>query len=432
MDKSRVLDIPTKLDTFATFHKVTNILENMASAKPDCFYGSLSAEDVQAVISKALGPNVKVVDYRIKPFADVRVGFLSANLLLEVTVQRDTTISSETHSFFVKCIPHNSEKEEKLLNDLQVFKREGTFFRDLEPEMLKNFKGEHWSAECYLVKDDVLVFENLQIKNFRMSNLILDEATVKAAASTLARFHAASVILEKRLKKSFQEMYPDLFEGSIFNRGNFYRNWFRAGIDVIIDVGETLNLDTSKVRDYLMKIFEILKPSNTRRNILCHTDLWANNIMVNDDDDSPKCILIDYQTVRCVPPAADLAHLIFLTMPRKARDALEKSIVQQYHEVFKETVMRNEPDMEVRNLQELMEEYEEYKHYGLIYAAFQQPQMFMDEAFRSELSKDSVAFEKFFFEDRTGLVKELMMKNPDYREKITELVKEVVEYANRA
>ncbi|OXU19715.1 hypothetical protein TSAR_008167 [Trichomalopsis sarcophagae] len=381
----------------------------MASVKPDCFYGSLSAEDVQAVITKALGPNVKVVDYRIKPFADVRVGFLSANLLLEVTVQRDTTISSETHSFFVKCIPHNSEKEEKLLNDLQVFKREGTFFRDMEPEMLKNFKGEHWNAECYLVKDDVLVFENLQMKNFRMSNLILDEATGKAAASTLARFHAASVIVEKRLKKSFQEMYPDLFECSIFNRGNFYRNWFRAGIDVILDVGETLNLDTSKVRDYLMKIFEILKPSNTRRNILCHTDLWANNIMVNDVDDSPKCILIDYQTVR-----------------------EEKSIVQRYHEVFKETVMRNVPDMEVRNLQELMEEYEEYKHYGLIYAALQQPQMFMDEAFRSELSKDSVCFEKFFFEDRTGLVKELMMKNPDYREKITELVKEVVEYANRA
>ncbi|XP_008205683.2 uncharacterized protein LOC100116355 [Nasonia vitripennis] len=180
-----------------------------------------------------------------------------------------------------------------------------------------------------------------------------------------------------------------------------------------------------------MKIFEMAKPSSTRPNILCHADLWSNNIMINDMDDSPKCILVDFQTLRYGPPAVDLAHLIFLTMPRKSRDSLEKSVVQQYHEVFKETVMRNEPDMAVRSLQELLEEYEEYRHYGLIYAALAHPQIYMDEDFKTELSKDTVAYEKFFFDERNGLVIELMEKNPDYREKITELVKEAVEYANR-
>ncbi|XP_032457906.1 uncharacterized protein LOC116738457 [Nasonia vitripennis] len=183
----------------------------MAGTKPNCFHGFLSTEDVQAVVTKALGPNVKIVDYRAKSYSEVRVGFLGAHSLLEVTVQRDTTTFSEIHSFFVKCIPHNSEKEAKLITDYQAFKRETTFFRDLVPELLKKFKSEQWSPECYLVKDDVLVFENLKMKKFRMSNLILDEAAVKAAASTLARFHAASVVAEKRLKKSFHEMYPGLF-----------------------------------------------------------------------------------------------------------------------------------------------------------------------------------------------------------------------------
>lgn len=402
----------------------------MTGAKPDRFYGSLSPEDVQAVITRALGSNVKVIDYQAKSYSEVRVGFLGAHSLLEVTVQRDTS-SSEIHSFFVKCIPHGSEKEVSMINDFQVFKRETTFFRHVIPELLKNFKTEQWSAECYLIKDDVLVFENLKPKNFRMCNLILDEATVKAAASTLARFHAASVVAEKRLKKSFQEIYPGIFEDRVLNPESDFHRWFLVGIDVMIGVAEYLNLDANNIRDYLMKFFEITKPSSTRSNIMCHCDLWSNNIMVDDNNDSPKCIIVDYQTLRYAPPSVDLAHLIFLTLPRKSRDVLEKSIVERYHEVFKETVMRNEPDMAVRDLKELLEEYEEYRQYGLSFAAFAHPQIYMDEDFRTELSKDSVVYEKFFFAERTGLVIELMEKDPDYREKITELVKEVVEHANR-
>ncbi|XP_003426208.1 uncharacterized protein LOC100116280 [Nasonia vitripennis] len=403
----------------------------MAGSKPGYFHGSLSTEDVQAVVTKALGPNVKIVDYQAKPYSEVILGFFSAHSLLEVTVQRDTTTLSEIHSFFVKCIPHNWEKGAKMLKEFDVFKCETLFFRDLVPELLKNFKSEQWSAECYLVKDDVLVFENLKMKNFRVCDLILNETAVKAAASTVARFHAASVVAEKRLKKSFHEMHPAIFLDWQYNRDSVYYKWILVGIDAIIGVAETLNLDASKVRDYIiLKLAEIAKPSSTRRNILCHTDLWSNNIMINDIDDSPKCILVDFQTLKYVPPAADLAHLIILTMPRKSRDALEKGIIQWYHEVFKETIMRNEPDIAVRSVQDLLEEYEEYRHYGLSYAALQHLHVSMDKDFIAKLSEDSVAYEKFFFEERTGTVIEMMEKNPDYREKITELVKEVVECAN--
>ncbi|OXU21047.1 hypothetical protein TSAR_008588 [Trichomalopsis sarcophagae] len=404
----------------------------MAGINPGYFHGSLSTEDVQAVVAKALGPNVKIVNYHSKPYCEIILGFLGAHSLLEVTVQIDNTTLSEIHSFFVKYIPHNSEKGAKLLKEFDVFKFETTFFRDLVPELLKNFKSEQWSPECYLVKDDVLVFENLKMKNFRVCDLILDEAAVKAAASTVARFHAASVVAEKRLKKSFHEMHPTIFLNWQYNPDNVYFKYVLVGIDAIIGVAETLNLDASKVRDYIiLKLSEIAKPSSTRRNILCHTDLWSNNIMINDIDDSPKCILVDFQTLKYVPPAADLAHLIISTMSRKSRDALEKGIIQWYHEVFKETIMRNEPDMAVRSVQDLLEEYEEYRHYALSHAALQHLHVSMDKDFIAKLYEDSVAYEKFFFEEKTGTVIEMMEKNPDYREKITELVKEVVECANR-
>lgn len=79
---------------------------------------------------------------------------------------------------------------------------------------------------------------------------------------------------------------------------------------------------SSELFDELVSpVYEMVKPSSKHRNVFCHQDLWAGNIMFkfaqeNGDDNLAKpisCVLMDYQFARYLPPVADVLMFILMT-----------------------------------------------------------------------------------------------------------------------
>lgn len=389
---------------------------------------SITLHDVETAIECAVGPTAKVIDYHVEPYAPVKIGFLGLHLRLQVTIQPKSG-PEETRSFFIKCIP-DSEGDVKLITESSAFVKETTFYKHVMPELIKNFDGDLWSPSCYLIKDDMLVFDDLKPKNFRMPNMTFDANTLESALASLARFHAASIIAEKRLGKSFYEIYPGMFKESIFDSSNeTMKSWFVTGTNFIVALAKSLGLDHTGVRDCVERIFELVKSSPTKGNIICHSDLWANNILINDES-PPKCMLIDYQLVRYIPGIADVLQLIYVTTGRAFRDASEKKMVEHYHEVLCKTVKQNNREIELQSLEELLEDYEEYRCYGAIITALYSQVIRLDNDYLTELAKDPEAYAKFLMVDRCEAVMKLMEKDMVYKEKMLEIVTEVVELSH--
>ena len=58
--------------------------------------------------------------------------------------------------------------------------------------------------------------EDLKNRNFIMDDGSMKPTEIKAALSTLARFHAFSILLENHLGKTLNYFYPELFKEKSF------------------------------------------------------------------------------------------------------------------------------------------------------------------------------------------------------------------------
>ena len=387
----------------------------------------ISTDDVNKVVKCAIGPNAKIINCSVQPYSQERVGFLGSHWNLQVIVKPEKLSNKETHSFFVKCIPHDSVTDVNIINETRCFKKETTFYRDIMPELTKEFKGNLWCPKCYLVKDDMLIFEDLKPQNYKMINGLFDDVTtLTSALKTLARFHAALTIAEKRMGKSFYDIYPDLFIEGVFKRDGIFGMWYKASINVTIAVAKSLGCDDrDKIENYLDQVFELIKPSQTRRNTICHSDLWANNIMLNDET-PPKCKILDFQLLRYIPEAADLAQIMYLNTDSEFRDKSERRMIEIYHRTLCKTVQKNKVDVKLASLEELLNEYEEYRCYGLSIASMYTPGICIENKIRTVLSEDPEAYNDFLYADRAGILMKLMEKDSFYKGLVTKVVKEVI------
>lgn len=93
--------------------------------------------------------------------------------------------------------------------------------------------------------------------------------------------------------------------------------------------------------------------SKTFRNVLCHRDLWQNNLVYkfarNVDDqidyNTPtECALIDYQICRYLPPIVDVIGLISVTTRLEHRKRFYAHYLRFYYEALTRELNENEID----------------------------------------------------------------------------------------
>lgn len=192
----------------------------------------LSEIESEKIVKKAArSENVKIIEFKLENFGNY-FGFLGEYFRLKIEANVENV--PRTFNFFVKTLPLKDLKQRKMLVETGIFAKEVKLYEQL----LLNLKeissnGNSWCADGYLFRDDLLVLENLSLKNFKMLpfRFKFDEAHVEVTLKSLASFHSSSIVYEEMngknsIEKEFGEL---LFETSVANI-----TWYHAGLKVNI------------------------------------------------------------------------------------------------------------------------------------------------------------------------------------------------------
>lgn len=197
----------------------------------------------------------------------------------------------------------------------------------------------------------------------------LDFEHTQLTMAKLAKFHAASAVfieqvgvqcflslsiylyLEARNNWLYLLVYM-YFQGNVFDKkfnDGIYTEAMREIMDHMGQKAEAIMkecFEEWKCADILKKceknlkdaignkVFELVKRDESRFNVLCHGDMWCNNVMFKYNEDSGKveeAILVDFQMCNYNSPALDLQYFIYSSTQHEIKLNKVDHILQYYH-----------------------------------------------------------------------------------------------------
>lgn len=84
----------------------------------------------------------------------------------------------------------------------------------------------------------------------------------------------------------------------------------------------------------LRKTFQVIKLRESRFNVLCHGDLWCNNVMFKYNEETEKveeAIFVDFQMCLYNSPMLDLQYFIYSSLQQEIRMTRVDHIIAYYH-----------------------------------------------------------------------------------------------------
>ena len=393
------------------------------------YHNLLSFQEVQRVVERSLSSEAKVRKFSLAPYSDGKLGFLGSHQRLSVEAR--TKNGKETLSFFVKVIPYDVPAQAEYVADKCVFVKERLFHRRIIPQLYSEYNGEPWTSVCHLVKENLLVFEDLGAKGYSMRNKLFTKELVVSGLTSIARLHASSLLAEARLGVSLKEMYPDAFAENAFCPTGKTRAWFDVGVNAIVAVAKQLGLDASLIPKACDEVYAAMDMSPTKRNVVSHGDLWGNNFMFSGDV-PPKCLLVDFQLLRYSPLGHDVAQFLYLCTDREFRETWKRAMLEHYYNVLRETLSSaKSTSVDVPPWSELTQGMEEQRLAALITAATYHQTVLLDENLSAEIMNDPDQYSEYVFHGRDEIVLQNMKNDPEYGRRIMDAVTELVELSFR-
>lgn len=377
-------------------------------------------EDVISVVNNL--PFLKdptVIDFEVKPFSNELLGYLGTHDLLCVNIQEGK--NTKTLTFFLK-----SRKSRTSCFEDMVFYEESKFFGEVMNRLLKNYKSEPWAAKCYLIKDNFMVLEDLRAKGFKTTNNQLKFEELKSAIDCLARFHSASIILEEKSNKSLMEEYPGFFQEKVYiNDKGWSWKWLLCGIEVVEFVAKDLGLDYTHVSRAYELMIKKCQPTKNGRNVLCHLDLWFNNLLFNET--GSDCRLVDFQMISYASYALDLLQIMYLNLHVETRRNMERELIEFYVEVLDDTLKSHNYKGQPITLDKVLEEFEDKRIHGLVAAVQFLPVGLWDKTIIDEYSTPE-SYMHYKYTSRVKLVQKALKMDYNYRCRIEEIIRDLITY----
>ncbi|XP_055598309.1 uncharacterized protein LOC129747915 [Uranotaenia lowii] len=322
----------------------------------------VSLKDCIAVVAESRPQKApeKILNFRVEQLSD-QPGYLGEYAYLLVTVEDIKGCNHELR-YFVKSLPYSDSKQRKIVQEFGMFAKEAHIYRDLFA-LFEQSQGKvtKWKPNCWLMKDDLLIMEDLQGQGFKTMpyGQDFDKEHMLLMLDCMAQMHACSLNLEynrmggEKLEPQFS---PILFEGTI-KRDN---TWFEVGLKAIQQAALSYskyseNIEYRKViQEEMMsrmdKVYDLVQPTDRYQCVINHRDLWYGNMMFQfakgSKDESvdytkpTSCLLIDFQLSRYLPPAVDFRCAVYLLTKRAHRDELFETYVEHYYKQLSENLSK--------------------------------------------------------------------------------------------
>ncbi|XP_049305750.1 uncharacterized protein LOC125776601 [Bactrocera dorsalis] len=297
---------------------------------------------------------IEIVNVNISPAS--MQGDHYASVIFRAQLEYRVNGVHKTKSVVLKTMPESDGHKKEMLGKTDIFEKEISMYTKILPRFEKILRdvGDNTvlKVPCLysaLTPRKVIVFEDLVAAGYvvvRDRALTMNE--VKAAYSTLAKWHAISYKINLE-----EPQYFDEFQQGIFNMPNIAQEPFMAtGIVNFVD----LLRKTPSLQAYL-PYFEKLKPKlleSCRQSyaeyrespkegacyVLCHGDFHAKNMMFKhhkESDDMVNVMLLDFQICYVGPSVNDLIYSIYCLMDEKLRLDFP-ALLYYYYTVFKDTL----------------------------------------------------------------------------------------------
>ncbi|XP_069690958.1 uncharacterized protein [Periplaneta americana] len=316
----------------------------------------LNAELLQTALKSASDPDPKVISFEVKNATAAGDNYSSDMYRVKVNYTQGDT--AKTTSVIVKVAKH-FDIFDKISTELNPFQREinvfthilpylQDFLRDIFPGKFQPFGANllHSSNE---LSTTYLIMEDLKESGFKIAERMrgLDMNHSLLVMKNLGRYHAASVVLHEKQPEKLR-----YFMESFYNPSNkdmmdkFYNGILRnvaREVETWPDYKERFASKLHKLADDpFMHCVNAVKRDEEEFNVLCHGDLWLNNMMFRYSEETGEVVdvrFVDYQIGYWTSPAVDLQYFFHTSV---STDLIDKRhvLIQEYYNSLTDTLTK--------------------------------------------------------------------------------------------
>lgn len=305
-------------------------------------------------------------------------------------------------------------------------------------------ESKAWHPKCYLAIGNDLVFEDLYAKGFNTHELrkYKDKAHAHVALKGIARMHSASLLLVDRKTNINKHVY-DLYDefGEEIGESVFSDNqWFhKSSVEALNLAGHSEKYGRStiyynKIRGQWDKLYtrarNQLHPSKEYCNVVTHLDLWYNSILYRyaEDGRPQQSLLVNFQSSRVCPPAADVVSFLYLNLDKTTREQYFNEFIMSYYEEVVLILDKNHIDVEhVLPWHSFVRSCQEFKLWALVETTILFQFIFLDENDRGGIKDNLESFDNLVCDERTEKINKKFKNDERFSGRIMPVLEELIE-----
>ncbi|XP_072759399.1 uncharacterized protein [Anoplolepis gracilipes] len=407
----------------------------------------LTDRDVNKILERKFGSgNFRLVCWRLEQPSNV-FGFAGQYYRLHITA-RCAANGEEIQSlqFFAKTPPPPDSPQFKFVTRFDTFNKEIAVYTDVMQRMGMGGSSK-WTVESYLCKQDVIiVLEDASLDGYVTPDKYVpfDEEHCDWLLKTLSKFHSRSFILDERLRReenrTIYDFYGHLLIDVLYpefiadDRATMLASSI-TGFNALVDLVEDLDNDAKddikrRIAVWSQKVSQLFGPSKRHRNIMCHRDIWTNNIMLRYDPTGNinGCYFVDWQFLCYCPPVIDFACCIYQTTTRATWNRYFDSFTKIYHDSLAQYLAEEGLDINDHlPWTAFRESYEDGRNIALFYAALNLQIMLLSEPITAQyLRNDPNKIEQILYNDeRAKFIRYQCETIPAFKSRLLDVVLEI-------
>ncbi|CAD7006679.1 unnamed protein product [Ceratitis capitata] len=341
--------------------------------------------------------------------------YMSIVKRIEVSTHEfDCGVSERTDAQYFSFIVKRqilSQSRRLLFRCDEAFCNEINAYTYVIPVLEKYFiNGDTVFPQCYYAgtdkKGELIALEDLKLQGYNMPNRLVpfDLYQCEIVMKELAKLHATSIAAKHLDDSNFRERYCKVNEIVYCAEAeSFYGNLLTSSIEESLKSLRESNVDGSlsvsigmieQLKEELyQKIMHSINNASDCVSVMCHGDLYVNNIMFKsnvDDDgvnqtDRKAVKFFDLQAMRYTSFIFDILHFMFTSTKRELRDAHTNRLLETYryalHTRLEQLLVSHEHMASVRqtfSLENIIKEFSAHALYGLAVSMWVLPAVTFD------------------------------------------------------
>ncbi|XP_072948822.1 uncharacterized protein [Epargyreus clarus] len=402
-------------------------------------FNIITQEAVNTIIRNYGYHNKENANYYVQKASDKMLGFLADYWKLKVHLPSNNG-TNKVLCFFIKAVSQNASKAD-MVREMKLFDKEINFYTIIKKKIeLEGVKP--WSPKLVSTLKEAIVFEDLNALGYNSRNKFktFDEAHAKQALQMLARFHASSIIYEQKNKKTLKEEFAVYLDKGGYHDSNvWFLQCMQGALAAVkkfskyIEVEQLISIIERRWKYIWNSALDLSNVLPESCSVVCHRDLWNNNILfhykqtdgglVPDD-----CVMVDFQAVRCQPPAGDVMLLLYCNLDPKFREHNEDNFLRFYYKQLELILADRSIKIDIiLSLESFLKSAENQRLWALIVSACLVPQFWLDDDLTADIFCDAEQFNDILSNNKASFIIKMIESNTNYREKVMQIFEEIVD-----